>query len=96
MMEWFNKYVPGFICVGLKPHTFGSEGNTICCGLTSILWRSNIVEVKYIPQKLGQKEYNALGKTVSLMLRIGRSIFGSGKYFVLDCLFCAAKLITNI
>ena len=58
MMEWFNKYAPRFMCVGRKPHTFGNERHTICCGLTYILWRAQIVEGKYRPQPLGQKEYN--------------------------------------
>ena len=25
MMGWFNKYSPGFMCVGRKPHPFGNE-----------------------------------------------------------------------
>ena len=58
MIEWFNKYAPGFMCVGRKPHSFGYEKHIICCGLTSILWRAHIVEGKYRPQQLSQKEYN--------------------------------------
>ena len=30
MMEWFNKWNPGFMCVICKPHNFGNERNTIC------------------------------------------------------------------
>ena len=26
MMEWFNKYAPGFMCVGHKPHPFSVKG----------------------------------------------------------------------
>ena len=37
MMEWFNKWSPGFMCVGRKPQPFGNERHTICCALTSIL-----------------------------------------------------------
>ena len=33
-MEWFNKYSPGFICVGKNPHPFGNERHTFFCGLT--------------------------------------------------------------
>ena len=43
MMEWFNKYAPRFMCVGRKPHPFGNKRHTICCGLTYILWISQIV-----------------------------------------------------
>ena len=49
MMEWFNKYAPQFMCVGSKPHPFGNERHTICCGLTSIFWRSHIEGGKYSP-----------------------------------------------
>ena len=43
MMEWFNKFAHGFMCLGIKPHHLGNEMRTICCGLTSILWISQIV-----------------------------------------------------
>ena len=43
MMEWFNKYAHGFMCVGRKPDPFGNERHTICCGFTRILWRVQIV-----------------------------------------------------
>ena len=39
MVEWFDKYAPGFMCVWHKPRPLGNEGHAICCGLTSILWR---------------------------------------------------------
>ena len=26
MVEWFNKYAPGFMCVGRKPHTLAKKG----------------------------------------------------------------------
>ena len=55
MMGWSNKYAPGFMYVGHKPHPFGNERHTICCGLTSILWRAQIVEEKYLPRLLGKK-----------------------------------------
>ena len=96
MMEWFNKYAPGFMCVERKPYPFGNERHTISCGLTSILWRAQIVEGKDRPQQIGQREYNELGKTVSLMLRMCRPIFGSGKDVVLDSGFCVAKVIAEL
>ena len=70
--------------------------DTLFCGLTSIFWRSHIVEDKYRPQHIGQKEYYELGKTVSLMLRVCRSIFGSGKAVFLGSEFFAAKFITYL
>ena len=84
------------MCFGLKPHPFGNERHTIFCGLTCILWISQIAEGKYHPHKLVQKEYNELGKMVSLMLSMCRPIFGSSKAVVLDSVFCVAKFITEI
>ena len=54
------------------------------------------MEVKYLPQKVGQKEYNELGKVLSLMLRMCRPIFGSGKAVVLYSGFCVTKGITEL
>ena len=54
------------------------------------------MEGKDHPQQFGQKEYNKLGKTVSLMLSMCKAIFGSGKDVVLDSGFCVAKLITDL
>jgi hypothetical protein len=96
MMEWFNKYAPGFMCVGRKPHPFGNERHTICCALTSILWRAQIVEGKDRPQQLGPKEHAQLGATVGLMLRMCEPIYGTGKAVVLDSGFCVAKGIVAL
>ena len=78
MIKWFNKYAPGFMCVGIKPLPFINESHKIYFGLTPILLRYQIVEGKYIPPHTGQKEYNELGKTVSLILSMCRPILGSG------------------
>ena len=96
MMEWFNNVFPGFMCVGRKNHPFGNERHTIYCGLTYILWEAQTVEGKYFPWPLGQKEYNELGKTGSLMLRMCRPIFVSGDDVVLDSVFCVTKVIADI
>ena len=94
MMEWFKKYAPRFMCVGSKYNPFGNERHTICCDLTSILWRDQIAEDKDRPRLLGKKEYNKLGKTESLILIMCRPIFGLGKAVVLYSGLCVAKGIT--
>ena len=40
MMEWYIKFAPGSMSFGRKPHPFGNDHYTICCGLTSIFCRS--------------------------------------------------------
>ena len=56
VMEWLNKYAPVFMWVGRKHHPFRNKRHTICCSLTYILWRAQIVEGKYNPHNLGQKD----------------------------------------
>ena len=96
IMERFNNYSPGFIFVGRKPHPFGNERHMICCGLTSILWRPQIVEGKYCPSQRGAKKHQELGKTVGLILRMCKHIFGSGKAVVFDSGVCVAKGIVEL
>ena len=96
MMEWFNKWVPGFMCVGRNPHLFGNEWNTICCALTYILWRAQIVEDKERPSQLGPKKWEETGKTVGIMLRMGEPIFLTVKCVVLDNGFSVSKGSTSL
>ena len=93
-MKWFHKYAPGFMCVGRKPHLFSNEIHTVCCGLISIFLRPQIVEGKDHPKNIGHKEYNDIGKMVSIMLSMCIPIFGSWEAVVFDNLFCVAKGIT--
>ena len=95
-MEWFNKRAPGFIPVGRKPHPFGNERNTICCALTSNLWRAQIVEGKDRPTETGKKKWEDLEKTVGLMLRMYEPMFSTSKCVVLDSGFCVSKGITAL
>ena len=60
MFEWLNKYCPGFMSVCRKPHPFGNERHTISCALTSILFRTLIVEGKDQPKELGKKSTASL------------------------------------
>ena len=54
------------------------------------------MEGKYHHQHLGQKEYNEVGKMVSLMLRLCEPIFVLGKAVVLGSVFCVEKCITEL
>ena len=89
-MEWFNNYSPGFMCVGINPHTFGNYRHKVCCGPTSILCRAHLVEGKDSPSQRGAKQNQELGKTVGLMLRMCKPIFGSVKDVVFDSVFFVA------
>ena len=63
----------------------------IFCGLTSILWKAQIVEGKYPPSHIGAKQHQELGNTVGLVLRMFKPIFGSVKAVVFDSGFFVAK-----
>ena len=51
MIEWINKYCPGYMCVGRKHQPSGNERHTISCALTSILFRTLIAKGKDRPKK---------------------------------------------
>ena len=53
------------------------------------------MEGKDRPGPLGQKEYNELGKTLSLMLSMCRPIFGSVMDVVLDSVIFVPKLLQS-
>ena len=62
MMRWFNKWAPGFMCFGPKPHIFGNERHIICCAITSILYKAQIMEDKDRPTQLGPKQLVRAGE----------------------------------
>ena len=96
MMECFNHWDPGFMCVVRKPHPFGNEWHTICCALTSILWKAQIVEFKDITTQLGPKKWEDLGKTVGLMLRMREPILSTCKCVVVGSGFFVSKVVTSL
>jgi Transposase IS4 len=56
------------IMVPRKPHPFGNEWHTMCCGLSGLLFRLDLVEGKDSPLERGTPEYQEKGKTVGLLL----------------------------
>ena len=48
---WYNRWTcPGWVFVPRKPHPFGNEYHTICCGLSRILFRLELREGKDGPK----------------------------------------------
>ena len=87
MMEWYNKFASGVMCVRRKPHIFGNECHKIFCGLTLILWRAHIVDGKDRLAQLGPNMHSELGRTVGLVIWMCKSLFSTGKYVVMDSVF---------
>ena len=96
MMGWYNKFDPGFMCVGWKPCPFGNESHTICCGLTSVLWRAHIVEGKDRPAQMSLKLHSDLGITVGFIILICEPLFSTGKYVVMDSVFFVSNGIVAL
>ena len=91
MMEWYNKFTPGFMCVRRKPHTFGNERHIVLCGITSILLMLQIVEGEYRLAQLGPNLHSDLGITAGLMLWMYEPIFYTEKYVLTDIGFCVTN-----
>ena len=91
MSIWFNRFTcPGWTFVPRKPHPFGNEYHSICCGKSGIMYAVEIVEGKDYPKKRTD-ETNINGKTVGLSLRLTRRLHGTGRLVILDSGFCVLK-----
>ena len=52
MSIWFNKFTcPGWMFVPRKPHPFGNEYHSICCGLSGVMFAIELVEGKDRPKE---------------------------------------------
>lgn len=93
---WTNKWTcPGWMYVPRKPHPMGNEYHTIACGESGILYQMEMVEGKDQPGER-RKEFDELGKTVGLLMRLTRPIWTTGKVIVLDSGFCVLRAIIEI
>ena len=92
-----NKFTcPGFMFVPRKPWPFGNEYHTVCCCLSGIMWGIDMVEGKDRPRDLGQQQFDDLGATVGLLLRLLLPIFNLGMMVILDSGFCVLKGIVEL
>ena len=97
MSVWTNKFTcPGFMFVPRKPWPFGNEYHTICCCVSGILWRLELVEGKDRPPELSAPKWDDKGKTVGLLLRLCEPIFATGRLVILDSGFCVLSGITQL
>ena len=95
--KWLGKYTClGFMCVPRKPWPLDNEYHTIACGNSGLLYQMEIVEGKDAPTRAPAKQFAELGKTVGLLLRLTKPIWGSSKALVLDSGFCVLKGIAAL
>ena len=68
MSSWLNRWTcPGWIFCPRKPHPFGNEWHTACCGLSGILFAFELVEGKDAPPQI-EVPHAQHGKTTGLLL----------------------------
>eukprot|EP00957_Ditylum_brightwellii_P144384 10999197-Ditylum_brightwellii.AAC.1 len=67
-----------------KPLPFGNKWHSIACGNSRIIYHLELVEGKDEPRKKPRPQYIEKGKTVSLMSRMSKPLYGTGKLVVLD------------
>ena len=96
MMEWFNRWAPGFMCVSRKQYPFDNDQHTSCCALNTVLWISHIVKRKDRPTQLGLEKWEDLSRTIGIILRMCEPIFLTGKFVFLDSGFFVSKGITAL
>jgi Transposase IS4 len=96
MSPWTNQWsCPGFMYVPRKPHPFGNEYHSICCGLSGLMYRIDLVEGKDNPPQV-PKEFSEKTSTTALLLRMTKGIHHSGRMVVLDSGFCVLKALIEL
>ena len=79
-----------------KPWKFGNEYHNAGCADSNIIWALDLREGKDRPQNLGHKEFNNIGKTMGILLRLTKPVWSTGKVFVLDSGgFCVLQAIVE-
>ena len=97
MSKWVNKYTyPGFMYVPRKPWPFGNEYHDTGCADSDIIWALDLREGKDWPQNLGKKEFDKIGKTTGILLRLTKPFWSTGKVFILDSGFCVLQAIVEL
>ena len=99
MSPWTSQYTcPGWMYVPRKPHPMGNEYHTICCALSGILFAMELVEGKDAPSErpAAHPEDAKGGKTCGLLLRLCKSLYGSGTIVVLDSGFCVLQGLVEL
>ncbi|KAL7460411.1 hypothetical protein ACHAXS_000862 [Conticribra weissflogii] len=66
MIEWLNKWCPGWMCVPRKPHPFDNEYHSIADidDGAPVMWRVDLKEGKDQPREMVAKPIHKSGKIV--------------------------------
>ena len=97
MSIWTRRWTcPGWMFVPRKPHPKGNEYHSICCSFSGIMYGIEIVEGKDRPRQLNKPEYHEKGATASLLLRLCKPLFATGKLVILDSGFCVLQALLTL
>jgi hypothetical protein len=98
MSLWTNHWTcPRWMFVPRKPHPFGNQYHSICCAETMIMYSIKLVEGLDTPPQRPWDPNERLGKTVSLLLHLCKSIYYSkGFVMILDSGFCVLQGIVEL
>ena len=97
MMIWENKFVPGWVVIPRKPHTFGNEWHTICCGMSVVVFFVEIVDGKDVPTERGKPDFESYyGETGGMMMPVTNPLFVAGKDMAVYSGFCVLKEIVGM
>jgi len=92
MSIWTNRWTcPGWVFCPRKPHPFGNEYHSICCCLSGIMYRVEMVEGKDHPREMCAHPSDDKGKTIGLLRRLTKPLYSTGKVVVLDSGFCVLE-----
>ena len=87
---------PGHMYVPSKrPHPNGNMVNAIACAKTKIIYHVELAEGKDHPSHV-QCEFEELGATTALMLRMTRRIWSSGDVVIMDSRFATLSGLLNL
>ena len=79
-----------------KPLPFGNEYHDASCANSDIIWALDLQEGKDHPTNLGNKEFDDLGKTTGILLQLTKTVWSTGKVFVLDSGVCVLQAIVML
>jgi hypothetical protein len=97
MSKWMNDNTcPGFMFVPRKPWPFGNEFHTIACGVSGILYATELVEGNGEPREKPEAEFSSISKTVGLLLRLTKSIRGQRSVSSWTAAFVLSKALWNL
>ena len=92
MSLWSNRWTcPGWTFYSRKMWSMGYEYHSMCCGLSSIMFSIDLVEGKDRPEEALSLDLEKQGPTVSLLLRMCKSLYTTGTVVILDTGFCVLQ-----